>query len=346
MALEFLQGFEGVDKVWHLPGRGGRFAVLPGAPLIRDWAALPNETVDRALLRDRWGKTLLEFKLPHYHVLEFPDGRLSNSSKVETLSVGNELLRTRRTLGDGGEEQVSCEFSDGSELVIRGVILADGVRSKGRELMKPVARKGLDPRANACWTFVRQDLLNVKAWEFRTAPGKSVEQLPLPGGRVRVKLRFRTSVGSRLGCAELRDLFSEFGSDMTALFENVPDENISYLPEENPVQSQFTPMPGCVALGQAGLGTPLLECFDWNYRMVTGQFERMAESLLHDLWEPEAWEPEFRETQKWILKGERFLRSGLHYENPLLRPFRDTLVRWLPTSLIASKILDRLALTP
>ncbi len=345
MALEFLQGFEGVEKIWHLPGGGGRIGVLAETPLPRDWTAFPTETVNRALIRDRWGKTLIKFKLPNYRVMEIPEGCLSRNGKVETLSPGTELLRTRRTTGEDGIDQVSCEFSDGSELVGRGVILADGVRSKGRELMKSVSPlKPLDARANACWTFVRQDLLSLEAWEFRSAPGKSVEQLPLPNGRVRVKLRFRTSVGSRLGSAELRDLFSEFGADMAALFENVPDENISYLLEETPVQTEFSPIPGSVALGQAGLGTPLLECFDWSSQMVKSQLERIAESLLHDLWDPEAWEPEFRDAQKRILRGERFLRGALHYENPLLRPLRDTVIRWLPTSLMASKVQERLAL--
>jgi hypothetical protein len=234
-------------------------------------------------------------------------------------------------------------MSDGSELLCTGVLFADGPRSKARELMERTSRSRWDPLSVACWSFVRQDPLALKSWEFRTDLGKSVELLPLPEGLVRVKLRFRTPNGARLLPAELRDLFSEFGPDLAALLEDLPPDSISFWDDEEPPRVAFSPLPGTLAVGQAALGIPLLESFDWALRLAKHQLDRVVESLLAQHWDPSAWEPACQEALRPMMASERYLRGSLHYDNALLRPLRDLLMRVIPAGVLLERVKSRLS---
>ena len=339
MACEILGGINGVERVWSLPGSNdpGHAVVSPfvsAHPMgLRQTLSLPLKKV---VLRDRWGKLLMGHALDGYRILEIQAPGAQRTSVVEPLDPSLQLVRIRRDQG------VVCQLSDGSEHVCTGVIFADGPFSRGRALMERPARGRADTAAVACWRFVRSDPLDMQAWEFRTAMGKSVELLPLPGGKLRVKLRFRTSQGARQLPAELGDLFSEFGPDLTALLEGMEGDAISYHDEEDPKEVAFSPLPGTMALGQAALGAPLLESFDWGCRLVRMQMERVVESLLAENWNPTAWEPSFQESLKPILASERYLRKCLHYDNALLRPIRDVALRLIPAGILIERVKGHL----
>lgn len=338
MACEVLAGITGVERVWSLPGPEPGYAIasnLASAP-PSGLRQIPSLPIKRVVLRDRWGKRLMGHALDNYRALELPRHGASRTSVVEPLDAGLQLVRVRR------DEGVVCQMSDGSEHVCTGVIFADGARSRGRELMERPPRGRADAAGVACWSFLRSDPLDMQVWEFRTAMGKSVELLPLPAGKLRVKLRFRTSHGARQLPAELCDLFSEFGPDLAALLEGVDVSAISYCEEEDPLKVAFSPLPGTMALGQAALGVPLLESFDWALRLSRMQMERVVESLLADNWDPIAWEPAFQESLKPILDSERYLRKGLHYDNALLRPIRDVALRLIPAGILVDRVKGRL----
>jgi hypothetical protein len=338
MACAVLGDITGVERVWNLPAGGPSYAVVASSFVsLSDWRDLPTRPLERAVLRDNWGKLYMGHKLDGYRTVKLSAQGVPRSSVTEVLDPNLQLVRCRR--GEGG---LSCQMSDGSELVCTGVIFADGPRSRGRDLMERVARQKLDPRGVACWSFVRSDLLDLKSWEFRTALGKSVEQLPLPEGKVRVKLRFRTAFGARQSVAELKDLFSEFGADMEALFEGVEVADIGYWEEEEPAKVAFSPLPGTLALGEAALGVPLLGTFDWAGQLVKRQLERVVESVLAEHWDPTAWEPLCQEALKPLLDSERYLRGGLHYDNALIRPLRDLALRWLPAGVLVERVKGRL----
>lgn len=330
----------GVERVFSLPGAGSSWAVI-SSRLGQTPAALreaPGRPIDRLVLRDRWGKQLMSQPLDGYQSLFLSSEARARGSNIEALEPGLELVRCRKSEG------VVCQLSDGSELVCTGVLFADGPFSRGRDLMERVSRSHRDKQAVACWSFVRQDLLDLRSWEFRTALGKSVELLPLPGGRQRVKLRFRTPSGARQLPAQLRELFSEFGPEVESLLEGVEPDSISYWDEEEPARIAFCPLPGTLALGQAALGLPLLESFDWDLRLTRAQLERVVESLLAGHWDPPAFEPHCWEALRPLLASERYLRGSLHYDNALLRPLRDVMWRLLPSSLLASRLKERLTL--
>jgi hypothetical protein len=158
-----------------------------------------------------------------------------------------------------------------------------------------------------------------------------------------VKLRFRTTCGARQSAAQLKELFTEFGPDMEALLEGVEAESISYWEEEDPVKVAFSPLPGTLALGQAALGVPLLETFDWTCRLAKRQMERVVESVLAEHWDPTAWEPACQEALRLLLASERYLRGALHYDNALLRPLRDLALRLVPAGVIVERVKGRLA---
>lgn len=333
-----LAGITGVERVWSLPGPepGHAIASTIVAAHPTGLRQVSARHIKRVVLRDRWGKHLMGHPLDGYRTLELPRHGAFRTSIVEPLEVGLQLVRVRR------DEGVVCQMSDGSELACTGIVFADGPRSRARELMERTAPARADGAGVACWSFVRTDPLDLDVWEFRTTIGKSVELLPLPGGKLRVKLRFRTSHGARQLPSELGDLFSEFGPDLSALLEGVEADSISYWTEESPAKIAFSPVPGTMALGQAALGAPLLESFDWALRLARLQMERVVESLLVENWDPTAWEPAFQDTLAPILESERYLRSALHYDNALLRPLRDVVLRLIPAGIVVERVKGRL----
>lgn len=340
MACKALSGVTGVEQIWSLPTGGTPYSVLSSlltAPLVS--REFPTQNLERVLLRDRWGKRLLDYKLAGYQVVKLPGQGIPYGGLVCELEPGLELVRCRKE--EGG---LACYFSDGTELAVTGLIFADGYRSCGRTLMEKVAPVARDRRAVACWTFLHSNILSTSSWEFRTALGKSVELLPLPEDRLRVKLRFRAPVGARQTAAQLSDLFSEFGPDISALLEGVEDDEISAYSEESPSKIAFTPLPGTLALGPAAIGEPLLENFDWALRLSLRQLERVLESLVVGHWEPTAWEPASQQALEPLLRSERFFRDFLHYDNVLLRPLRDFALKLMPARTLEDRVQRRLSL--
>lgn len=341
MACEVLGGITGVERVWNLPSSGTSYAVVSSALTpVPAWSGVKSHPIERVTLRDRWGKLLLGHRLDEYASLSFPPVGAARAPQLQSLDPAVSLVRCRPE--EGG---VACQLSDGTELACTGVVFADGPRSVARTFLERalVARKE-DRKAVVCWSFVRRDLLDLNAWEFRTALGKSVEQMPLPEGKVRVKLRFKTNVGARQTASQLRELFSEFGPDIEALLDGVADSEISHWIDEDPAQVSFCPLPGTLALGQAALGVPLLESFDWALKLGRRQMERVVESVVVDRWDPTAWEPAFVEAWLSLQASERYLRSSLHYDNALFRPLRDVALRLLPAGILTDRVKSRLAI--
>lgn len=327
-----------VEKVWGLPTPAPVYSIL--SPVILKPALfreIKTCSVPRALLRDRWGRQILSLPLEQYSTVRTAEVHPSRSDKVEELDPLLFLVRTK--VEDSG---VACSFSDGSELICDGVLYCDGPASIGRKMLVPSKAQAGDPHTVTCWSFVRRDLLSPNCWEFRTALGKSVEQLPLPEGQVRVKLRFRSKFGARQTAAQLRDLFSEFGPDMEALLEGVEAEEIVHSQECSPSQIAFCPSPGAIALGEAAIGSPILGTFNWAARVARRQLERVVESILVENWEPSAFEPHCLEVLDPVLKSERYFRRTLQYDNVILRPLRDLLLRITPESLVRDRVKSRL----
>lgn len=338
-ACHALLGVGGVEKVWQLPGRSSDLAVLsPRSGELPVASPLPERPVPRVTLRDVWGKLLLGQALEGYRtVCPGPQGWFPlPADRWQLLASGVSLVRCRRE-----ESGVEVQLSDGSELVCQGVLFVDGPQSRGRQLMASLKAPRVDRHAVACWTWVRDDILGAQGWEFVTALGKSVEQLPLPNGQVRVKLRFRSSYQARQTGSELRRLFSEFGPLVEGLLDGL-DEAVfdCQVEQESPVT--FSPLPGTLALGQAALGRPLLETFDWEQRLLAVQLQRVVESLLVDHWDPAAFEPVCQEALAPLLAAESAFRRGLHYDNALLRPWRDLVLRWMPAGWIMPRVKARL----
>lgn len=155
-------------------------------------------------------------------------------------------------------------------------------------------------------------------------------------------MRFRAPNATSLAPSELSELFSEFGPDVEALLEGVGAGDIACWDEENPAKVAFSPLPGTFAVGQAALGSPVLESFDWALRLARSQMERVIESLLVENWEPEAWEPLCQEALRPLLASERYLRAALHYDNVFLRPLRDFALRWLPAGILVERVKGQL----
>ncbi len=294
-------------------------------------------SVGKATLRNRWGRQIVSLPLDEVSTLKVRDVEAARQGPAQFLDPQLELQRTQK-----GAEGVLCTFSDGSDLLCDGVVFCDGPNSVGRKFLSRRTPDVAATSAVACWGFVRRDLLMTSSWEFRTALGKSVEQLPLPDGLVRVRFRFRTPYGARQTASELRELFSEFGPDIEALLEGVEPEQIQFHEERDAEAISFTPTPGTLAIGEAALGLPLLGSFDWSVRAARRQLERVVESLLVENWEPEAFEPVFREVLAPILKAERYLRATLHYDNVFLRPLRDIALRLTPESVLRDRVRGRL----
>lgn len=317
---------------------GGRLLHLAAAQAPCDFQFVgksdPNKGAPlpkKATLSDVWGKKILSFSLPP--LFEFK----ALSESFETLPSGLEINRTQR-----GESGVTVTFSDGSDQICQGVLFCDGPNSDCRKFWdKPVPAKS-DGDTVQRWTFLAKNLLNVDRWDFRWATAKSVELVPLSEERLYVKLRFKSRHGSNLSTAELADLFSEFGSDMTALFENVTDSDISQTEETAQTRAVHRPAPGCFALGRAAWsGTPFLT-FDWLGRFVEKELDLVAEQLRTGTFQEEALEAQARELQSELSESELYFRRWLHSDNTLLNPIRNLLLSLLPNAFLSARVRKHL----
>ena len=294
---------------------------------------------NRAILADVWGKKILSLKLPPLRVAE--SGALPElSESITRLASGLKVSRSRQE-GDN----VLVSLSDGSELVCQGVLFCDGSRSQAQTFWsKPLPAKA-DPKSVRCWTFTTPNLLDLKTWEFRWAAAKSVEIVPVSGGRVMVKMRFKSPFGGKLSVTELKELFSEFGSDMTALFENVKEPEIEVHEERQTPLAVYSPAKGCVALGRAAWPcTPLL-LFDWLSEITNWQLDIILEQVRTGTLNPESFEAQVRLEMKDFEERERFVRHHLHSDSAFFRPIRDLIMKLLPNPVLASQVKKRIFLT-
>lgn len=337
LAIHALLKCEAVEHIFHLPtDSGGGYSVFSKRAPCPEGLCKESRTLERCTVRDRWGKKVFSLKLDGFAVhrvnLEAPV-----DPKLEGLAQGVELSRTRACEGT-----LEIGLSDGTDLLCDGVMFADGPKSRGLVLAKQRDLQ-VDRSAVGCWSFERDDLLSLNDWEYRWAVGKTVEQLPLPGGRVRVGLRFRSKHGSKLTPEELKDLFAEFGADMEALFEDVTADQIEYR-EERAAPSEFQPLAGCLALGEAAVGVRNLDGFDWRQRLVEGQLKAVLKQCEQGTWKAKELATQSQQIAEPLLGSEAFFRGGMHYDNVLLRPIRDLILSFLPDAFTTGKLKARLSL--
>lgn len=283
---------------------------------------------------DVWGKSALELSLPDLVFVE--SGSLQ---AAKSFPAGLTVTRTST-----GEDGVLAVLSDGTDFLCRGVIFADGRGSQAHKFWDKPAKLSQDPYTVKAWSFVAPNFQELKTWDFRWAAAKSVELIPLPEGRIWVKLRFKSNYGTNLSVPELRDLFSEFGSDMAGLFEDLTDEAITFSEECQLSHSVFSPAPGCVALGRAVWSTDPMLCFDWLSHFVDRQLKILGEQIRLESWNSESFEAQCRDALKTLSQAERFARKHLHNDNPFLRPLRNFIVGLLPNSILAPQLKKRLFL--
>ena len=282
-------------------------------------------------LTDIWGKRILSFKAPPLNHFEPPD------LEIASMPRGLMVSRTQRN-----ETGVVATLSDGSDVLCQVVLFCDGPDSSCRTFWdKPVASTK-DPNTIQRWSFVTQDLLGLKRWDFRWATAKSVELVPLPQGRLRVRLRFKSRHGVKLSVPELTDLFSEFGSDMTALFENVTDEEIGQCEETSSGGVVHRPAQGCLALGRAAWSHSPFLTFDWLSAYVEKELNVLVEQLRTGTVQEESFEAQVKESLKDFHQTELFFRRQLHSDNTLLNPLRNLLLTLLPNALLAQQVKKRL----
>ena len=329
LALHRLSGLEFGGKLLHL-----------AKPVVDEERSLFTGKVDwnsgefgpkKAFLLDVWGKKVLSFSLPPLQQFEPAKG----FSGVEQLAEGLDINRTQK-----GEHGLTVTLTDGTDLLCQGVLYCDGPESACRKFWdKPVPAEP-DPYTVQCWEFGAQNLLNIQRWEFRWATAKSVELVPLSSNRLRVRLRFKSRHGGTLSTSELQELFSEFGSDMTALFENV--EQIKRHEETPTSRAVHVPAPGCLALGRAAWSTSGFLTFDWLARFVGKQLDVLTEQLRTGPLNEASFEAQSKELLAELAQAELFFRRHLHSDNTLLIPLRNLLFSLLPNSLLASQVKKRL----
>lgn len=289
----------------------------------------------RAVLKDIWGKNVLQLPLPHLYRV---DPELSPlPTGVESLAQGLKIKRTSTS-----ESGVTVTFDDGTDFQCQGVLFADGSDSQGKLFWDKPTRLSEPVEGVRCWTFTCANLAGLEEWQFRWATAKSVEVYPWGEG-LRVHLRFNSPFGGKLTVAELRELFSEFGSDMAALFENLADSDI-LLSEEGPVAAVYRPARGCISLGRAAWNRPPLMLFDWLGRATWVQLEILLEQIRTGSLNAESFEAQCRERLRPLMQAEQFARTHLHSDRVLLKPFRDLLLKLLPNSFWAPRIQQKLAL--
>ena len=337
MALCRLAASNWSGELYHLPGKclpGERYDVAPQKLL----PGVAEQAPGRLRLADVWGKTLVSLKLPSFSLF---DARRPPKAggEVSPLPEGVQVKRTSPS-----ESGVLVTLSDGTELACSGVLFADGSDSQGKLFWTHPSVVESDKQTVRCWLFEADNLLEVKDWEFRWAAGKSVELFPASEGKLLVKLRFKSPFGGDLSVAELRELYSEFGSDMTALFENLETEKLHAHEErsvENPV---FVPAAGCLALGRAAWNPDMFLCWGWLARFVDAQLEVILEQLLKGSLSCQSFEAQSKELLAPMAVAEQFVRRQLHLDNPFLRAFRGVLMALLPNSVMAGGLRSRLLL--
>jgi hypothetical protein len=287
-----------------------------------------------AFLLDIWGKKVLSTPLPPLQQFEPPKQSPAN---VEVLAEGLEINRTQR-----GENGLTATLTDGTDLLCQGVLYCDGPESGCRKFWdKPVPAQP-DPYTVQCWEFSTQNLLRIERWEFRWAVAKSVELVPLSQDRLRVRLRFKSRHGSALSTSELQDLFSEFGSDMTALFEGLKSEQIQHREETGMTRAVHLPAPGCLALGRAAWSSNGFLTFDWLARLVSKQLDVLEEQLRAGPLNEASFEAQSKVMLEELAQGELYFRRHLHSDNTLLIPLRNLLLTILPNSFLANRLKQKL----
>ncbi len=345
-AMVALSEVSEVERIFHL--RPSDAVSVPPEVLIAPRVVAPlsllgqgrgTVEVSKCVVRDRWGKQVLQLDLPALEARDFSSQLRAEAKKIQTLPEGVDLART--SVVDDGLE---LGLSDGSEVVCALAIFADGQNSRCRAFVGPPEHPAGDPATVGCWTFRRSDLLNLRQWDYRWSLGKTVEQVPLPNDQVRVKFRFRSPYGARLKISDLKSTFSEFGSDMEALFDNVSEEQIEFTYERDPELLTFFPARRCFALGRSAWGSGILETFDWEMDFVGRQLKILTEALGRETWDEARVAEQCQKEWERSSKAERFLRSALHYDNVLLRPLRDLLVTAIPNNLLSKHLRPRLLL--
>ncbi len=192
------------------------------------------------------------------------------------------------------------------------------------------------------WSLLVDNVIALKTWDFRWASGKSVELVPLAGEKLLVHLRFKSRYGGELGAAELRELYSEFGSDMTAVLENLSLERVVSRHESSASVASFYPAPGCFALGRAAWAPGIFLAFSWLDRFVTRQIDLIAVQAQNPRLSGESFEAQSQELFKELARYARFASEQLHLDNPFLRRLRKALLILLPSSFLAKKVRARL----
>ncbi len=335
LALAKLSEIQFGGTLHHLPTvvpESERFEFADGSRLKKE----PRAPA-KARLVDIWGKSVLTLKLPAISV--YRSSRFSPPDSVKSLAQGLRVSRTAKS-----DRGILVTLSDGSELLCQGVVFADGLESQAKRLWDKPARLKRDPGTVKVWSFVTADLIDTKVWEFRWAPAKSVELVPLPDSELLVKLRFKSPHGGDLTVSELEALFSEFGSDMTALFENLGQESVASHEEKTLAESVFSPAAGCLALGRAAWATNPMLTLGWLGRLVDRQLNILADQLRVQSLNPESFEAQCRECLEEFSECEQFVRKQLHNDSALLRPIRNLILSLVPNSILVGKLKGRLYL--
>lgn len=332
LALHRLSSLEFGGKLLQLPrpvGREERFLFTE----LADWHA-GERGPKAAFLLDIWGKKVLSLALPPLQQFEPPKAPPKN---VEVLAEGLEINRTVR-----GEHGLTVSLTDGTDLVCQGVLYCDGPESGCRKFWDKPVPPNQDVYTVQCWEFSTENLLSIARWEFRWAIAKSVELVPLSQDRLRVRLRFKSRHGSALSTSELQDLFSEFGSDMTALFEGLESDQIQRREETGTSRAVHLPAPGCLALGRAAWSTSGFLTFDWLARFVSKQLHILEEQLRAGPLNEPSFEAQSQLMLEELSEAEHYCRRHLHSDNTMLIPLRNLLLTLLPNPLLANQIKKRL----
>jgi hypothetical protein len=327
LAIQKLSKIEFGGKIIHLP------APIDDGSLFTDkadWNQGPSGP-KKAWLVDVWGKKVLSLGLPPLNQFD------PRPLEIESMPSGLSVNRTQR-----GEQGVTATLSDSSDVLCQGVLFCDGPESGSRKFWDKPVPASRDPHVVQLWSFVTQNLLNLERWDFRWATAKSIELVPLSGNRLRVRLRFKSRHGSKLSVTELSDLFSEFGSDMTALFEDVTNDQVQHCEETSAVKALHRPAPGCLALGRAAWsGTPFLT-FGWLTKYVEKELNVLAEQLRADALHEESFEAQAKEFLRDLNTTELFFRRQLNSDNTLLNPLRNLVLAILPNAFLAAQVRKRL----
>lgn len=329
LALSRLASCNLTSQIHHIPTEPESDLAVCDAKLGLSGEEMPRDVE----LLDIWGKRVLHFKLAE-NIL----ARVADHEGVNVLGKG--LIVTRTATSDQG---VLATMSDGSELLCGGVIFGDGWNSQARAFWKKPIKHANSKTGLQCWELRTANLLSVKTHQFRWAPAKSLELLPLPNDELIVKLRFRSPFGGDMSLIELGDLFSEFGSDIPALLENPsPVCHMSEMPLKN---LAFSPARGCYSLGRAAFCERPMLSFDWLSRFVSRQMDILIEQTSAGSLSESSFEAQSKERLEQFTESEKFLRKHLHSERAVLRPIRDLLLKLLPNTFVSAKLKQSLNLT-